>query len=122
MTSLDITQPSSPKPVVVAYVESKDDAKAAALVAGEGRQGARRLQAATSAGRSGRERTAFVAVGENAVLIATSEAALQQAIDIRGGAGTALADSASFKDTLEAAARGQPRASSTSTARSSRSS
>lgn len=99
VTSLDITQPSSPKPVVVAYVESKDDAKAAALVAKADDAKALADYKGYKRWSSGEE--AFVAVGENAVLFATSEAALQQAIDIRGGAGQALADSASFKDTLK---------------------
>jgi hypothetical protein len=99
VTSLDITQPSSPKPVVVAYVESKDDAKAAALVAKADDVTALADYKGYKRWSSGTD--SFVAVGENAVLFATSEAALQQAIDIRGGAGQALADSASFKDTLK---------------------
>jgi hypothetical protein len=99
VTSLDISQPSSPKPVVVGYVESKDDAKAAALIAKADDVQALADYKGYKRWSSGDD--AFVAVGENAVLFGTSEAALQQAIDIRGGAGQPLADSASFKDTLK---------------------
>ena len=99
VTSLDITQPSSPKPVVVGYVESKDDAKAAALIAKA--DDAKALADYKGYKRWSSGEDAFVGIGENAVLFGTSEAALQQAIDIRGGAGQPLADSASFKDTLK---------------------
>jgi citrate lyase subunit beta/citryl-CoA lyase len=49
VTELDVTTPSSPEPVVVGYVESKDDAKAAALVTKtEGVQHLRLLDEAVS--------------------------------------------------------------------------
>lgn len=99
VTSLDITQPSSPKPVVVAYVESKDDAKAAALIGKTDDATALADYKGYKRWSSGED--AFVAVGENAFLFGTTEAALQQVIDTRGGAGQPLADSASFKDTLK---------------------
>ena len=85
--------------MVVGYVESKDDAKAAALIAKADDVEALADYKGYKRWSSGED--AFVAVGENAVLFGTTEAALQQAIDTRGGAGQPLADSASFKDTLK---------------------
>ena len=99
VTSLDLSEPSSPKPVVVGYVESKDDAKAAALV--QKTEGIKPLPDYNGYKRWALDTDGFAAIGKNAVLIGTSEAVLQQAIDTREGAGARLADAQSFKDTLK---------------------
>jgi hypothetical protein len=99
VTSLDLSQPSSPEPVVVGYVESKDDAKAAAVITKT--EGVKPLADYKGYKRWGMDDDGFAAIGKNAVLIGTSEAVLQQAIDTREGGGAALADAQSFKDTLQ---------------------
>jgi len=99
VTELDVTQPSSPEPVVVGYVESKDDAKAAAVITKT--EGVKPLADYKGYKRWGMDDDGFAAIGKNAVLIGTSEAVLQEAIDTREGGGSSLADAQAFKDTLK---------------------
>ncbi len=100
VTSLDLSTPSSPEPVFVAYAESTDDAKATALLQ-------KGDEVAPIADYKGYKRWSsgddgFAAIGKEAVLIGSTEAALNQAIDTREGAGQNLADAQVFKDTLAA--------------------
>ena len=92
---------ANPKPTVLGYAASKDDAKAKDFVTG--------IVKATAAGsykgydefkRSDAKDTMFAAVGKGVVLVATDEATLKQGIDTREG-GDALADSADYKATLD---------------------
>ena len=80
-------------------MESKDDAKAAAVITKT--EGVKPLADYKGYKRWGMDDDGFAAIGKNAVLIGTSEAVLQQAIDTREGGGAALADAQSFKDTLK---------------------
>ena len=68
------------------YVESKDDAKAAALITKT--EGVKPLADYKGYKRWGMDEDGFAAIGKNAVLIGTSEAVLQEAIDIREGGGS----------------------------------
>jgi hypothetical protein len=100
VTSLDLSTPSSPEPVFVGYAESTDDAKATALLE-------KGDDVAPIADYKGYKRWSsgedgFAAIGKEAVLIGSTEAALNQAIDTREGAGQNLADAQTFKDTLAA--------------------
>jgi hypothetical protein len=99
VTSLDLSNPSSPEPVVVGYAESKDDAKAAALV--QKADDVKPLADYKGYKRWASGPDGFAAIGKKAVLVSSTEAALNQAIDTREGAGQKLADSQTFKDTLK---------------------
>jgi hypothetical protein len=92
---------ASPKPTVLGYVASKDDAKAKDFMTG--------VVKATAAGsykgydefrRSDGKDTMFGAVGKGVVLVASDAATLKQGIDTREG-GDALADSSDYKATLD---------------------
>jgi hypothetical protein len=93
---------ASPKPTVLGYVASKDDAKAKDFVAN--------VVKATAAGsykgydefkRTDKNDTMFAAVGKGVVLVGSDEATLKQGIDTREGGGDALAGSSDYKATLD---------------------
>jgi len=92
---------ASPKPNVLGYLASKDDGKAKDFLTG--------VVKATAAGsykgydefkRTRGADTMFAAVGKNVVLVGSDEATLKQGIDTREG-GSALADAADYKATLD---------------------
>ncbi len=101
---IDISDPQSPKAQVVGYVESKDDAAAAAAIAkgGDAKPAADYQGYKVFDGTSeGDSQEMWAGVGDGALLIATSEADLHTGIDTRAGDQAAsLAGSADFGATL----------------------
>jgi hypothetical protein len=85
----------------VAFVQSKDDAQleTALTRGGETVKGAAYSGFDTFTSKDG---GTFAAVHDGALLVSNSEAALHQAIDVRGGTGDALADATGFKDAMAA--------------------
>jgi hypothetical protein len=87
------------KPLVVAYVESKDDAKLeAAIVKGGKVQKTGDYKGYTL--YKSTDGQMLAAIGKNALLVATDDANLRRAIDVREGDAPALADSQTYKDAL----------------------
>ncbi len=94
---------AGPKPVIVGYVASRDEARLRAAV--EGAEGV------TAAGEYEGHRLysakdddgepVFLAVGEGALLVATTESARRSALDVRAGKGESLASSDAYEATVE---------------------
>lgn len=92
-------------PQIVAYIESKDDAAAAAAITKGGEATARPDYAGykvfSDADDDPDSEDMWAAVGDGALLISTSESDLERGIDTRGGdASASLAGSADFGTTL----------------------
>ncbi len=87
------------KPVVVGYVESKDDAKLEAAI----QKGGKVQKSGDYKGYTLYRSTdgqMVAAIGKNALLVGTDEVNLRRAIDVREGDAPALADSQAYKDAL----------------------
>src|SRR4051794_12802073 len=91
---------AEPKPVIVAYVESKDDAKLEAAIQKGGKVQKTGDYKGYALFKSTEDDQMFAAIGKGALLVATDDANLRRAIDTREGDNPALADSQTYKDAL----------------------